>query len=358
MSDFFEPALTGRPLMMLRFPVRGLRALILSVAFGTVCLPALLPMTAAAASLNPSRPAVIAISRAYGFVAGQGIALDMIADAHPKLAPQVAAARETFDAAFPDVERKLEVELKGIFGPAAFLQFRNDMLDAVIDAQTKSPRSVEEAESYLAEVQRRARGEGLDQEVLDYLLAVQYAADPAAEFADGFRQRFRSDGSGKAQGIRLRLQLPRSWAAKEGELGNIVQKWTSEGGNGNAMILLGVQDARGFNPTKDDIARFIAQGGTRELAIGGNEIVDASPYTLETLAGFSALLRSATGPEQQRVLSWTQMYQVFFRGKAVSVMCVAIGREQDGNAVDQRLRSIQPLCRQVASSLVIEQLYD
>jgi len=37
---------------------------------------------------------------------------------------------------------------------------------------------------------------------------------------------------------------------------------------------------------------------------------------------------------------------------------VAIGREQEGTAVDQRLRSIQPLCRQVASSLVIEQLYD
>ncbi len=344
--------------MMLRFSVRGLRALMLSVALGTVCLPALVPSAASAASLNPSRPAVISISRAYGFVAGQGIALDLIAEAHPQLASQVAAARESFDAAFPEAEKKLEAELRSIFGPAAFLQFRNDMLDAVIDAQSKAPRSLEEAGSFLAEVQRRARGEGLDQDVLDYLLATQYAADPAAEFADGFRQRFRSDGSGKAQGVRLRLQLPRSWAAKEGELGHVVQKWTSEGGNGNAMILLGVQDARGFNPTKEDIARFIAQGGVRELAIGDNEIVDASPYTLETLPGFSALLRSVTGPEQQRIQSWTQMYQVFFRGKAISVMCVAIGREQDSAAVDQRLRSIQPLCRQVASSLVIEQLYD
>ncbi len=318
----------------------------------------LVPAQANAATLNHTRPAILSISRAYGFVAGQGIALDTIADAYPELMPQLAAAREAFDAAFPDVENRLETELRAIFGPKAFVQFRNDMLEAVIDAQMKQPKSIEEARSFLAEVHRRARGDGIDQDVLDYMLATQYAGEPAAEFADGFRQRYRSDGSGKAQGVKLRLQLPRSWSGKEGELGHVLQKWTSEGGNGHAMILLGVQDAKGFNPSKDEIARFIAQGGARELAIDGNEVIDASPYSLETLPGFSALLRSTTGAGEQRMLSWTQMYQVFFRGKAVSVMCMAVGQEPDALEVNEQFRRIQPLCRQVAGSLVMEQIYD
>ncbi len=342
--------------MMLRsFPL-GLKAVVFSVVLGL--LPALSPANAQAASLNHTRGAIISLSRAYGFVSGQGIALDMVAEAYPELAAHVAATRESFEAAFPEAEKKLEAELTAVFGPKAFLQFRNDMLDAVIDAQMKQSRSLDEARSFLADVQQRARGEGMDKDVLDYLLATQYAAAPSAEFADGFRQRFRSDGSGKGQGIRLRLQVPRSWTGQDGELGHVLQKWTSEGGNGNAMILLGVQDARGFNPSKEEIARFIAQGGARELAIDGNEIIDASPYSLETLPGFSALLRSATGPDGQRMVSWTQMYEVFFRGKAVSVMCVSAGKEQDALELNEQFRRIQPLCRQVASSLVIEQIYD
>ncbi len=58
------------------------------------------------------------------------------------------------------------------------------------------------------------------------------------------------------------------------------------------------------------------------------------------------------------MLSWTQMYQVFFRGKAVSVMCMAVGKEPDALEVNEQFRRIQPLCRQVAGSLVMEQIYD
>ncbi len=323
----------------------------------TLCL--LLPALAQSASLNPTPAAINAIARAFGFVTGQGVALDMLAEAHPQLAAQVAGARESFEASFPDVEDKLANELRAAFGTASFTKFRRDVLDRVIDLQIKQPKSAEQALAFLAEVQRRSQGEGVDPEILDYLLAATYAGEPAAEFADGFRQRFRTDGSGKAQGLRLRMQLPRSWAGRDSERPGVVRRWVSEGGNGNATIQLDIRDARGFRPSKDDIARFIAQGGVRELVIDGGEVVDASAYSLETLPGFSALLRSSTEqtPGQQS-LSWTQMYQVFFRGQAISVMCTATGRPGDPASADQGLRRIQSLCRQVASSLMVEQLYD
>lgn len=317
------------------------------------------PALAQPAALNPTPAAINAIARAFGFVTGQGVALDMLAESHPQLAAQVTGAREAFEASFPDVEDKLAAELRAAFGTASFTKFRRDVLDRVIDSQMKQPKSAEQALAFVAEVQRRAQGEGVDQEILDYLLSATYAGEPAAEFADGFRQRFRTDGSGKAQGLRLRLQLPRSWAGRDSELAGVVRRWVSEGGNGNAAIQLEIRDARGFSPTKADIARFIAQGGVRELVIDGSEVVDASAYSLETLPGFSALLRStaaqATG---QPTVSWTQMYQVFFRGKAISVMCTAVGKPGDPVSADQGIRRIQPLCRQVAAGMMVEQLYD
>lgn len=331
----------------------GLRALVLALL-----LPLLLPAEALAGALNHTRPAVKSIARAYGFVSGQGIALDLITENHPQLASQVLAAREAFDSAFPGVEDKLDNELREIFGAPGFLRFRRDMLDAVLDAQMKEPKSLEQAQSFLAEVERRARGETLDKDVLDYLLAAAYAAEPAAEFTDGFRQRFRADGSGKAQGIRLRLQVPRSWAATDSALPHVLQQWTSEGGNGDATIMLGVRDTRGFQPSGEDIARFIAQGGIRELAIEGADVVDATAYSLETLPGYSAVLRSLTSRDGRQSVAWIQMYQIFFRGKSVSLMCQVSGKNSETVQVEQGLRHIQSLCRQVVSSLVMEQLYD
>lgn len=317
----------------------------------------LLPLSPAAA-LNLTPAALKSIARTYGFVTGQGLALGQIADTHAPLAPQVASARESFDAAFPGVEDKLEAELRIAFGGPGFMKFRRDMLDKVIEAQMKQPKSTEQALGFLADVQRRARGEGLDKDILDYLLATTYAADPAAEFVEGFRQRFRTDGSGNAQGVRVRLQLPRSWNGTDGGPSGPVYTWTSEGGNGTAAIVLDIRDARGLNPSREDIARFISQGNVRELVPGGTEIIDASPMSLETLPGFSALLTSVSEQAGLKTVAWTQMYQAFFRGKTIGVMCTAAGKAADAAKVEQSLRRMQPLCRQVAGSLVVEQLYD
>lgn len=297
------------------------------------------------------------MSRTYGFVAGQTLSLVQIEEAYPELIPQVFNARGVFDAAFPEVEARLEAELRKVFGDEDFNGLRRDMLEKVSDELQKQPLSASQAAEFLAGVQRRARADGLEPEIRDVLLAVTYANEPAAEFTDGFRQRYRTDGSGKALGLRLHLQLPRSWAGVDGERKQVLRQWTSEGGNGRAMILLDIRDLGNFKPSKTDIERFIAQGGVRELVIQGGEVVEASVFALESLPGYSAVLHT---PEQTDggVLTWMQMYQVFFRGKAVSVLCGTAGTEADTSSVEQSFRRIQPLCRQVANSLVVEQAED
>lgn len=331
----------------------GLRACCLGLL-----LALLLPAAVQAAALNHSREAVRSVSRAYGFVVGQSIVLDLIEEAHPQLEPEALAARAAFDAVFPEAEEKLEAELAAVFGEKSFAAMREETLDLMSRVLQKQQLSVEQARDYIAGVKRRAQGEDMEQDVLDYLLAATYADRPSAEFADGFRQRYRSDGSGKAQGLRLRLQLPRSWAGADGERPHIVRKWTSEGGNGPATILLDVRDAQGVSPTRVEIERFLAAGGARELAVEGGEVTDASLFTLETQPGFSAVVRSPLERAGARMVSWAQVYRIYFRGKALSLMCMNLGAEAEAAQVEQRFRRLQPLCRQVADSLVLEQLYE
>ncbi len=318
----------------------------------------LLPACAQAAALNHSHEAIKSISRAYGFVVGQSIALKVIEQAHPGLAAEAMAARSAFEAGFPGAEGKLEAELAAVFGDKNFAAMRADTFRLLTDVMQKEHWSAEQGRDFIAGYKSRAKGEGIEQDILAYLLAVVYADEPVNEFSDGFRQRYRSDGSGKAQGLLLRLQLPRSWSCADGERAHIVRKWTSEGGNGPATILLDVRDAQGVSPTRVEIERFLAAGGARELAVEGGEVTDASLFKLETQPGFSAVVRSPLERAGARMDSWAQVYRIYFRGKAVSLMCMNLGAEAEAAQVEQHFRRLQPLCRQVADSLVLEQLYE
>jgi hypothetical protein len=64
------------------------------------------------------------------------------------------------------------------------------------------------------------------------------AADPAREFLDGHRATFSTMGHPKAKGVVFTIAYPLSWAAKEGERPNIVQRFISEHGHGLEMALI------------------------------------------------------------------------------------------------------------------------
>lgn len=122
------------------------------LALALALLLPLRPALAQAATLNHTRLAVKSIARAYGFVSGQSMALDLIEEAHPGLSAQVLSARESFDATLSDVKDKREAELSTAFGAAAFSNLRHDMLAKVIDELQQQAMPAGQARDFLAEV--------------------------------------------------------------------------------------------------------------------------------------------------------------------------------------------------------------
>ena len=51
------------------------------------------------------------------------------------------------------------------------------------------------------------------------------------------------------------------------------------------------------------------------------------------------------------------MYQIFFRGKAVGLQCIAGGPEDEKPTINEAFKRIRPLCQQVLNSLVLPQAY-
>ncbi len=311
----------------------------------------------ASAALYHNQTSIKAISKAYGFLLGQEFSLARIERTYPEAAIQVEHARATFNSAFPDIKKKLEAELTTALTEPKFKTLRTEMGNKIRPILTKQQLTPQLAQQFLEQVKARAKGDDMEPDVLRYLLAVRYAANPVAEFGDGFRQRFRTDGTGKSQGIRLVLQLPRSWIAKEGERPHIVQKWINEGGTGSSIIMLDIRDGQGDNPDRREIERFVKSGEVREAVPDGGTMHGAGTFTMEQRTGYWIDMSVKLERAGYRMYERGTMHLLFMNGKAVGLLCMSYAKEDEPQIADAAAKLNKPICQQVLNSLVLEQAY-
>ena len=307
-----------------------------------------------AINFNPT--SVKGIAQAYGFALGQEYSLSRIAKEFPELTGGVELASAQFGSTFPDIKTKLETQLKQAMGEKLFQETKTNLQTKLKETLGRQQITREIATNFLEQVKGRSKGE-IESPVLEYLLAVKYTAHPVGEFADGFRQRYQTDGTGKSQGIKLGLQLPRSWAAKEGERPHIVQKWVSENGTGLEIILLDIRDGQGYNPTKKEIEEFVRSGEVKETVPEGSTYVASGNFTLEMRTGYWVQMAMPIERAEMKFYQDVFMYQFFFRGKAIGLMCQAGGPVSEKPKVNETFKRIRPLCQQVLNSLVLAQAY-
>jgi hypothetical protein len=307
-------------------------------------------------AINFNSTSVKGMAQAYGFVLGQEYSLSRISQEFPELSVNVDLARAQFCSTFPDIKTKLETQLKKAMGEKLFAETATNLRKTLRETLGRQQITREVAINYLDQIKGRSKGE-IESPVIEYLLAVKYTANPVGEFADGFRQRYRTDGTGKSQGIKITLQLPRSWAGKYGERPHIVQKWVSENGTGLEMIHLDIRDGQGYIPTNKEMEEFVRSGEVKDSVPDGSKYVDSGNFTLEKQTGYWLQIATPLERAGMKMYQNALMYQFFFRGKVIGIMCQAGGPENEKSKIDDAFRRIQPLCQQVLNSLVLPQAY-
>lgn len=309
-----------------------------------------------AIAANFSSVTINGISKAYGYVLGQDYALTQIEKEYPDLAVNVILARAQFGATFPGSRIKLELRLKEIWGEKAFKALADTMQAKVVEMGSHQKVTRASAIDFLGQVEARSKG-AIHSPVLEYLLATEYQNNSLREFVEGFRQRFQTDGSGKSQGIKVNLQLPKSWTAKDGERPHIVQKWVSINSDYTELIQLIVMDAEGYNPTKQETLQFVADGEAKTVIPAGATYVASGNVSLEKQTGYWVEM---TMPVERAGFTMYQellMYQMFFHGKGIAILCSTGGQIDQQAKVGEAFKRMKPLCQQVLNTLVLPQAY-
>ena len=167
----------------------------------------------------------------------------------------------------------------------------------------------------------------------------------------------KNTGTGKAQGLKVNLQLPRSWLGKNGERPHIVQKWISGNGTGLESIHLDIRDSQGYTPTKKEIEEFVSSGEVKNTVADGFSYVASGSFALESQHGYWVHMIMPNERLGVKMYQIGLMYQLFFRGKAIGIMCQVGGSQNEKPKIDDAFKRMYPLCQQVVNSIVLPQAY-
>ena len=305
-----------------------------------------------ATALSVTKKSIIGIAQAYGFLVSQDAYLDAVAEKFPDMQKAAKIAALEFEVTFPEVKKKIESELENMGGSEGLRAMAVDSKRQIRDAVFSENFSRNDAQAFIEEVKGRANGK-IYSPVLEYMLVVQYAKNPVGEFVDGFKQTYNTKDHAKAHGARLRMNLPRSWAAFDGDRPHIVQKWVSENGDGLNVITLVIKNADGFNPEKHEIESLVESGRIKDALEEGARYISAGTFTIEGIPGFWVMQDVRTERAGMTYMQRMLEYQFFPYGNFVQLTCHA-GGVDNARGIQAEFEKIAPLCRAVLNSFVLE----
>lgn len=221
------------------------------------------------------------MARTYWYCIGQETSIELLVDKFPQLGKQLLAAQSEFDLKFKPaittIDRVLIEKNRPWAGQKetslANLRKQINLKDITLD----------QAQAYVAEIHKRARGE-MPSPILETLLMFHptYIREPAEEYLAGYKREYRSDGSGKAKGVKFGIEYPMSWKADESRRPNIVKKFVSENGRGLEIVSLLVLEtpASARSPATAKDVEEIRQARIWESVAVGSKTLDSGTVRL------------------------------------------------------------------------------
>lgn len=180
--------------------------------------------------------------RAYGYYFGQELSIERLSNKFPQLRKRLLTAQLEFDLRFKPAFKTIDQVLTEKNRP--WVEDRANLQAEVSKQINVKQMTPDQAEAYAAEVEKRAKGE-IPSPILETLLMFHpnYIKNPAEEYLAGFKREYRSDGSGKAVGVKIGIVYPMSWKEDESRRPNIVRKFVSEKGRGLDIVSIVILEA-------------------------------------------------------------------------------------------------------------------
>lgn len=305
---------------------------------------------------NKSNVDIKTLSRTYGYIKGQQFTLDRIKKEYPELKLEVERCELEFSLSFKNAYERIENNFKDLLGNE-FKSYENKMMSELTKMLNSQEITKQLSLDFIEDVKFRAKG-NIESPVLETLLTFQYMNSPSKEISEGFVSRYTTKGHSKTKGVTIDAKLPLSWKQKEGTRPNVIQKFVSENGKGQEIILFMVKDLglpNDYIITKDELNEFFTANELKQMIPDGSEFISAKKITLDRQIGGQMIFKTTQERLDFSITMKSIHFITIYEGKMVFLQCMVSAEE--GEDLDERFNLFLPLFRQVANSLILMDQY-
>jgi hypothetical protein len=268
--------------------------------------------------------------------------------------------RAQFEAAFGSARVSVEERLAEVSGSA--WAERDAMTRSELRKQLKGGLlTTAEASAFVDTVRDRARGK-IDSPFIETLLSHNptYVAMPSQELLDGFTRSYETKGHSKAKGVSLRLTVPLSWIAAEGERPNIVQKFKSKCGHGSDEVMIQVMSLPlpdGAKLEEQDLEQMFADESLKEMVPAGAILIETRSITLEGQPAGRLDYEQSAERLDKMVFIRNETFVTACGTCLIMLSCNTAGVLTESDSLRARFATMQPTYALIANSLVLVDRY-
>lgn len=300
------------------------------------------------------------IGKTYGFYLGQAYSLNEISKKYPSMSGLAYIAEKEFSENFKSsidgmdslMLKHAKIEWERMKG-----QLTNQIANSInIEQITES-----QARQFIELVRQRAKG-NIESPVIETLLLFKsgYEKHPEREFLDGYKYKYTTNGAGKAKGVAFSIEVPKTWAAREGDRPNIVQKFVSENGKGFELLLVLIKEMSllpGETITERDVAEILNPTDIKDFLPEGAEYITSGKLTLENLPGFWVHFKSNVLRVRNSIGMETMMCTIFYKNKMIQIQGQVTTSINEKSMDRGGLKHYEKLFNLMTNSFVVANIY-
>lgn len=300
------------------------------------------------------------IGQAYGFYLGQDYSLNEIAKKYPSMSGLALIAEKEFSATFKSSTEGMDA-LMSKYGKNEWEKIKDQLIKKTASSINIDKITESQALQFIELVRQRAKG-NIESPVIETLLLFKsgYEKYPEREFLDGYKYKYTSNDTGKAKGVEFSIEAPNTWAAKEGNRPNIVQKFVSENGRGLELLIVLIKEMPlqpGETITEKDVAEILNPTDIKDFLPNSSEYITSGKLTLENLPGFWVHFKMNMLRVRNSVGMETMMYTIFYKNKMIQIQG-QVTTSVNGKPMDRGgLKRYEKLFDLMANSFVVTNMY-
>lgn len=137
------------------------------------------------------------------------------------------------------------------------------------------------------------------------------------------RCEFKTDGSGKSAGLKIKLSYPCSWTQADGDRPHVVKKFSYNIGGGKSVIQSLTINKMPAEPSKKEIDEMFTQEGLKEIASGTGTFVTGRKLKIDGLDCGEVVIKVERESPVATVNIYFIQYYMVYKDKMINLAFAA-----------------------------------